>query len=243
APLRTPASATPPPPGGTPRAALGKDALEALLKKLAAADRFEALGVARTANGAQIKAAYFQLAKIYHPDAVPADAPAEIRKLCADVFTKISEAWSVLGEDASRAEYLLDLETGGVEKVDAMNIFRAESLFEEGALLAKARKYAEAIRKFDEAMRLNAEEAEFGIWKAFCEFLLAADKRAKLGESAAAIEAGLKKNPLCAQGYLFLGQMAKVAGEVALAERHLRRGLGVAPENADLQRELKYLRK
>jgi tetratricopeptide (TPR) repeat protein len=242
APKPSPAT-TPPPAARAPRAVLEKDALEALVKKLAAAGHFEALGVARTANGAQIKTAYFQLAKTYHPDAVPADAPPEVRKLCADVFTRISEAWSVLGEDASRAEYLLALETGGIQKLDAMNIFRAESLFEEGSLLVKARRYAEAARKFDEATRLNADEPEFGIWKAFCEFVLAGDKRAKLPESAAAIEAGLKRNPRCAQGYLFLGQMSKLAGEIALAEKHLRRGLSVAPDHADLQRELKYLKK
>jgi curved DNA-binding protein CbpA len=220
-----------------------KGALEALVKKLASADHFEALGVERTAPAAQIKAAYFQLAKTYHPDAVPSDAPPEVRKLCADVFAKVSEAWAVLGEDASRVAYLEALKSGGTQRVDVMNIFHAESLFEEGTLLAKARKYAEAIGKFDEAMKLNADEAEFGIWKAFCEFLLSRDKRAKLASSAAAIEAGLKRNPRCAQGYLFLGQMAKVAGDLTLAEKHLKRGLAIAPEHADLQRELKYLRK
>jgi cytochrome c-type biogenesis protein CcmH/NrfG len=54
---------------------------------------------------------------------------------------------------------------------------------------------------------------------------------------------GLKKNPRCAQGYLFLGQMAKIAGDLSLAEKHLKRGLGIAPDHADMQRELKYLRK
>jgi hypothetical protein len=37
--------------------------------------------------------------------------------------------------------------------------------------------------------------------------------------------------------------MAKIAGDVDLAERQLRRGLEVAPEHPELQRELKYLRK
>jgi cytochrome c-type biogenesis protein CcmH/NrfG len=92
-------------------------------------------------------------------------------------------------------------------------------------------------------MKLNADEAEFGMWKAWCEFVLAADKKRKLPQAAAAVEHELKRNPRCAQGYLFLGQMAKLAGDVALAERHLRRGLEVAPEHADMQRELKYLRK
>lgn len=224
-------------------ASLEKGALEALVKKLASADHFELLGVDRKAGTAQIKIAYFQLAKTYHPDAVPAEAPADVRKLCADVFAKVSEAWSVLGEDASRAAYLEALKSGGTESVDVMNIFEAEKTFEEGTVLVKARRYDEAIRKFDEAIRLNADEAEFDVWKAWCEFLLAGDKKTRLASAGAAIEAALKRNPRCAQGYLFLGQMAKLAGDLALAEKQLRRGLGVAPEHSDLQRELKYLRK
>jgi hypothetical protein len=37
--------------------------------------------------------------------------------------------------------------------------------------------------------------------------------------------------------------MAKIVGELALAEKHLKRGLAVAPNDLELQRELKYLRK
>jgi curved DNA-binding protein CbpA len=201
------------------------------------------LGVKQEATGAQVKTAYFQLAKSYHPDAVPADAPADVKKLCADVFARVSEAWSVLGEDAPRAAYLEKLRTGGTAEVDVMNIFQAENVFQAGTLLVKARKYEEGLRKFEEAMKLNPEEPEFGMWKAWCEFLLADDRKRKLVQASSAIEVGLRKNPRCAQGYLFLGQMAKLAGDVALAEKHLKRGLEVAPEHAELQRELKYLRK
>ena len=52
-----------------------------------------------------------------------------------------------------------------------------------------------------------------------------------------------KKSPRCVAGYLFLGQMAKIVGDLALAEKQLKRGLGIAPDHVDLQRELKYLRK
>jgi len=57
------------------------------------------------------------------------------------------------------------------------------------------------------------------------------------------METALKKVPRCMAAYLFLGQMAKVAGDLALAEKHLKRGLALDPEHADLARELKYLRK
>jgi curved DNA-binding protein CbpA len=226
-----------------PGAALDRASLEALVKKLVGQDHFEVLGLKRDAPAAAIKAAYFQLAKTYHPDAIPVGAPTDVRKLCADVFGKVSEAWSVLGEDASRVAYLEALKSGGADQVDVMNIFAAENAFQAGTLLVKARKYAEAIAKFDEAMKLNADEAEFAMWRAWCDFLLADDKGRRLPQSAAAIEAALKRNPRCAQGYLFLGQMARLVGDVAAAEKQLKRGLAVAPEHAELQRELKYLKR
>jgi tetratricopeptide (TPR) repeat protein len=230
----------PPPP---PRPSLDRAALEALVARLSGADHFTVLGVKQDAQPAQIKIAYFQLAKAYHPDAVPTDAAAEVKQLCADVFAKVSEAWSVLSDNAARASYLEALAGGGTADVDVGRIFEAESLFETGTMLVKARNYAEGLKKFDEAIALNPDEAEFGMWKAWCEFVLAPDKRKRIVLSAAAIEAGLSGNPRCAQGYLFLGQMAKIVGDLALAEKQLRRGLSVAPDHADLKRELKYLRK
>jgi hypothetical protein len=234
-----PASAAPAP------AATGLDAagLKQLAEKLAKADHFEVLGVKREATGAQIKIAYFQLAKSYHPDAVPADAPPELRKLAADVFAKVSEAWGVLGDDAKRAQYLDDLKTGAGTEVDVMHIFKAEEAFNAATILVKARRYQEALAKLQEAIQLNPDEAEFHMWKAWCEFLLSAEKKKVHPACAAAIEAALKQNPHCVSGYLFLGQMAKIVGDLPTAEKQLKRGLAEAPKNPDLERELKYLRK
>ena len=236
---------TPAPGGAMASVALTLPALQALLARFhdKDADHFTVLGVKRDAAPAQIKIAYFQLAKTYHPDSVPGSTPDAVKKLCADAFSRISEAWGVLGDDARRVKYLDDLKTGAGVDVDVMNILAAESTFDAGTLLVKARQYEAAIVKFVEAMQLNPDEAEFAMWKAWCEFLLAQDKRNVHAAAAQAIEAGLKKNPRCAQGYLFLGQMAKLVGDVALAERQLKRGLQVSPDHADMQRELKYLRK
>ena len=227
----------------TPRAALDPASLQALVARLKDADHFAVLGVKPEATSAQIKVAYFQLAKSYHPDAVPTDAPPAVKKLCADVFAKVSGAWSVLGEDASRAAYKEQLAGGGAADVDVARIFEAEKIFETGTLLVKSRSYAEALKKFEAAIALNADEPEFEMWRAWCEFLVSDDKRRKLPGATGAIDAALKRNPRCAQGYLFLGQMAKIAGDLTLSEKQLKRGLDVAPDHVDLRRELKYLRK
>jgi len=236
-----PAAAPPAP--AAPAPALDAATLKQLAGRMASADLFEVLGVKRDAPAAQIKVAYFQLAKAYHPDAVAAVAAPELRKLAADVFAKVSEAWGVLGDDAKRAQYLDDLKTGAGTEVDVLHIFRAEEAFNAGTLLVKARRYQEAHAKLEEAIKLNADEAEFHMWKAWCEFLLSAEKKKAHAGAAGAIEAALKKNPRCISGYLFLGQMAKIVGELPLAEKHLKRGLKEAPGNADLERELKYLKK
>jgi DnaJ-domain-containing protein 1 len=242
---RPPAPAKPAAPPAAPAPAVTLASLRAASDRMKDADHFEVLGVRREATLAQIKASYFQLAKAYHPDSAQPDDAPEAKQLRADVFARIGEAWGVLGDDSKRAKYLEELASGGAADVDVMAILQAEQIFQLAAVLVKSRKYEEALKKLDECIQLNAEEPEFGIWKAWVEFLIApADrKRAKAAESAAAIEAGLKKNPRCTPGYLFLGQMAKLVGDVAGAERHLKRGLAVDEKNVELQRELKYLKK
>ncbi len=219
-----------PPPTSAPALALDAASLRALLEKHKGADHFQVLGVKRDGPAAAIKVAYFQLARSYHPDAVPADATPEVKKLCGDVFARVGEAWAVLGDDARRAAYLEELKSGGAADVDVMRILHAETVFQEATVLVKSRRYEDGLAKLDEAVKLNPDEAEFGVWKAWCEFLLAADKKRQQPASAAAIEAAIKKNAKCAPAYQFLGQMAKLVGDLNLAEKHLKRGLQALPE-------------
>lgn len=62
-------------------------------------DYYEVLGVSRDASEAELKKAYRQLAKKYHPDMHPGDAEAEAK------FKEASEAYGVLSDADKRRQY------------------------------------------------------------------------------------------------------------------------------------------
>lgn len=62
-------------------------------------DYYEVLGVERTANDQELKAAYRKLAMQYHPDRNPGDTEAE------ENFKSCSEAYQVLSDPQKRAAY------------------------------------------------------------------------------------------------------------------------------------------
>jgi molecular chaperone DnaJ len=62
-------------------------------------DYYKTLGVPKTATTAEVKKAYRELARKYHPDANRGDAKAEER------FKEITEAYNVLSDEKQRKEY------------------------------------------------------------------------------------------------------------------------------------------
>lgn len=72
---------------------------------LATRDHFEVLGVPRTAADEELKAAYFRLAKAFHPDARHDPALADLRDKIEAVFARLNEAYQVLSDREERARY------------------------------------------------------------------------------------------------------------------------------------------
>ena len=62
-------------------------------------DYYEVLGVQKTATDAELKSAFRQAAKKYHPDLHPNDTEAEAK------FKEVNEAYNVLSDPQKRAQY------------------------------------------------------------------------------------------------------------------------------------------
>jgi molecular chaperone DnaJ len=69
------------------------------VKQLAKRDYYEVLGLSKGASDDEIKKAYRQLAKKYHPDLNPGNAEAEA------AFKEVNEAYQVLSNPETRAQY------------------------------------------------------------------------------------------------------------------------------------------
>ncbi len=217
--------------------------LRELLEKRKGRTHFEVLGVEQNASAGQVKMAYFQLAKMYHPDTVPSDAPVEVSKLKADVFAAIGEAYRTLSDDASRAKYVEELKFGGGSDVDVAAILHAEELFQKGCILVKAKKFADAVEFLADAIATNPDEGEFYAWRGIARFFASGDRQQGKVEADRDLAMALKKNPRCAPAFFFQGQIAKLLGDTSAAEKFFKQTLDIQPDHLDAQRELRYLKR
>jgi curved DNA-binding protein CbpA len=71
----------------------------------ASADHYEVLGVTRQGTTAEIKAAYYQLAKKFHPDRHHHSEQGELRGQLETLFALITQAYDTLSEPSQRAAY------------------------------------------------------------------------------------------------------------------------------------------
>ncbi len=236
---RPPPTFAQPPPDEPPEAARAR--LSALWERLTAADHFEALGVDRkSASPAEAKRNFFALAKELHPDTVTDPSQAELKDLKERLFARINEAAQVLADDKRRKEYEGELD-GKASTVDVSRIFAAEENFQRAEILIKAHKYQEGLALLEEAIGMNAEEAEFYAWRGYAKFLLAKDRKEAFEECASDCRKAIKMIDRCVPAHLFLGHMAKITGDLKLAKKCYTRVVELDEKHVEAQRELRLM--
>ena len=109
-------------------------------------DYFAILGIPRDAQQELIQTSYIHLAKKWHPDKLPA-ALADIKSLCAKVFSRVSEAHQTLSDAERRKNYMRLLTEGGAspkEQEKIQSVLEAASDFQKAEIFLKRGDYAEA---------------------------------------------------------------------------------------------------
>ena len=237
-----PVTAPPPRPAPSPAAAAAElRDLQARLERMRKESAFQILGVPDYADSAVVKAAYFKLAKQFHPDTIAAGASPDLARVKAEIFAAIGEANRILSDPEARARYKQTLAEGGPADVDVQALLQAEETFNKGVVLVRARRFVEAVKAFDTAITANSKEGEFYAWRGYARYFTNPDKKVSAVDALRDLNQALKLNERCAQAHYFIGQIQKLGGDSAGALKHFKKCVHIDATHVDAQREIRLL--
>jgi len=236
-----PRSSSRPPPSSRRPLSVDHEAFKAEMERRATAegeDYYQVLGVPNDAPGSAIQAAFFQLAKVWHPDRLPGEL-ASVRDLGTKVFARMSEAHQILADQSRRKEYDQLLAQGGgsaEEQEQVSKVVRAVSAFQRAEVLLKKRDLAGAEREALDAMTGDPEQAEY---KALYAWVCAQSPREKYDDLLGLLDSALKAEPNNQRALWYRGQLQMRLGNSARAIRDFKTLLEVNPKHLDAQREVR----
>jgi curved DNA-binding protein CbpA len=217
--------------------------------QLAGGDYFALLGVSRDADPTAIKAAYFGLAKLLHPDMIARLNLAELEKPAVEVFKGLSEAYATLIDRRRRVEYMARTADGKAlptaqEKVQRDAASEARIYFHKGTLMLQRRVHAEAEACFRKAVELDPKNSKFMVnlgWAIMNNDAKPLEPR--LEESRQWIERALESPNQDASGdpYYYMALYYKARGDAVRQRSFLQDCLSINNRHVDALREQRLL--
>lgn len=226
------------------RAAEFAGELERLEAALAGgANAFDLLGLASSADKAQIRAAWHVLSRRFHPDSLPHQGLGHLRDRSQSVFAALSEAYQRLSDDAQREQIVALLRGGPVAAratagPSAQAVLESEVVLREGDKLLRAGNFDRALERYRKAAALNPDELEIRAAVAWCEYQLAADKSTVRDVTRAALFEVLARQPRCVRAHYDLGLLSLGSGDDEQALQHFGHVLELEPDQIDAKRQI-----
>jgi tetratricopeptide (TPR) repeat protein len=159
APALAPAATAPATPADQKVEERRKEILDAW-EGLATRNHFELLGLARSVGEAEVKEAYFRLAKRFHPDAHHSASLGDLRDKLEAVFIKLGEAYDTLRDPRRRGDYEARLGRARPQPAGAPASAEGSPAPPPSAPEAPARDPEEEARLIEEALRKAAKLLE-----------------------------------------------------------------------------------
>ncbi|HEX8475014.1 MAG TPA: DUF4388 domain-containing protein [Pyrinomonadaceae bacterium] len=227
--------------------------LAALFTHAEANNYYATLDVDRQASPADIKRAYYTLAKRFHPDRFHRDADESLRTRIESAFAKIARAYEVLKDPKQRSFY--DSKLKSAPKPSAAQTpstkasstpdankqtkeYRAEDGFQQGQNALRQRNYVLAVTYFGEAARLMPNTARY---RAYYGYALAREPRTRR-QAEVELQASIALEPRNVSFRVMLAELYSELGLRSRAEGELERALAIDPEHTGARRMLRNLK-
>lgn len=214
------------------------------LNKMAETNYFEWFGLSHESPVASIKKAYFQMAKMYHPDSL-LDETEVYRTMAESLFANFSEAYETLSDDEARDSYTRKHIFGEKDENDlamekVQKILAAENAFKKGLRALDRGGLKEALRHFKEALEGYEDEAEYVAYYGYVLFRsrLSADPEGA-DEGIEMMKRATRMKEMAPKPWHLLGKAYLYRSEPKTAKAMLRRALKLQPDAPEVQRDYK----
>ncbi|HVP60582.1 MAG TPA: DnaJ domain-containing protein [Myxococcaceae bacterium] len=234
---REPVASIPTPPPRSLEDAELADAIEARHAALTRdPDRFAVLGLSPGAGRDDVKRAFIELAKVFHPDRLPRSLQM-LQPKTARVFDAIREAQEFLLDDVRRAEHAAAHGRGG--PVRTSDPAAASEALVAGEMAMRRREYAQAEALFRQAHEADPRPATLAAaaWAIYMD----PSRRSEAAGARAMMVDALKADPDCDRAHYQLGVIARVEGDAERAEKHFREAVRSNPRHLEAAQELRLL--
>ncbi len=200
---------------------------------------YQLLGVGQGSATAQISAAFFKLAKRFHPDRLGID-DAEVKAQAVSLFARMNEAHQVLTDDERRAEYDAVLDEGGgtaEEQEQVQAVVRAITEFQKAEVFYKKGQMDLAEAAAKSAMQDDPEQADYVALYA----TVAAQRRGdgRMDDLIDLLDGAIRRDPKTERARFARGQIYKRMNRNDLAIKDFRWVAQQNPRNLEATREVR----
>jgi tetratricopeptide (TPR) repeat protein len=220
------------------------DAFEGLKTR----NHYEVLGLGRTATEAEVKDAYFRLAKRFHPDAHHGESLGDLRDELEAVFIRLGDAYDVLRDPRRRADYEQRLGRVRPGAADATaptpeptpardpeaEAQAAEIALRRAAKLFETEKYWDAIQLLEPAIETLPPKSRTRARVLLARCNLKNPNWVKRAEEI--LLTTTREDPRAADAWALLGQVYADKGLATRARSMFRRVLELDPEHEGASR-------
>jgi len=188
--------------------------------------------------------AYEALARKVHPDRF-AGASVAVRQLASEVEAMLVEARDTLLDTSARADYVKSQQQerrASVSEEEGRRALTAETEFQRGESLLKARDYEGALLCFGKAVQHFPDEGEYHAHYGWALYLCHPDNEVVFEEAIEHVRRGVKLANDREKPYLYLGRLYKVMGKLEAAQKMFTRAVQIQPRCVEALRDLRLLK-
>jgi curved DNA-binding protein CbpA len=208
---------------------------------------FRLFDLATSAGKKELRAAWGDLSRKFHPDALKAKGLDHLRDRVGHLFAALSEAHQLLSDATKRDKLRQQVDSGdfGRPEVDESAKVRAalqaDLISRDADKLLRNNHFELALKKFQEASQLSPDEPDTQAALVWCEFQVSERTNREAMRANHELDAILHQWPNTARAHYFRGFVLMALGHDPIAIECFKQAHALEPRLIDAQRQARAL--